>query len=144
MTNHDLQSVKDALIAAGVEIYRTHATEIEIAERIRVHLMDAGVRIVIEPDACVVVFTARSQRSDFPHETAEQLFARVRGSLETEASARGFMERDANTTEVRDPSDENHVLDVWHEVAFTKRVDNTAQLVDDVKWALGVEKYIQQ
>jgi len=137
----DLQAVKQALVAAGVEIYRTRPEEIQITERVRLHIMDSGVRISIT-DAPAVVFTARSQRSDFPHEAPDELFAKVRGAVGQAATARGYEEKSSGTTEVTDPIDALKILDVWHEVTFTKPVGSIEDAVDEVLWALAQEKYV--
>lgn len=141
MQNSDLQAVKQALVAAGVEIYRTRPEEIQIAERVRLHIMDSGVRISIA-DPSAVVFTARSQRSDFPHEPPDELFAKVRGTVGIAATARGYAEKSFGTTEVTDPIDAQKILDVWHEVTFTKVVGSIEDVVNEVLWALAQEKYV--
>jgi hypothetical protein len=143
----ELQAVKQALVAAGVEIYRTRPDELQIAERIRLHIMDSGVRVLFRTDTddregAAVAFTARAQRSDFPNESPEQLFAKVRGAIGAVAAARGYAEVGSGSTEVKDPIDANKVLDVWHEVTFTRAVDAIEVAVDEVRWALSQEKYI--
>ena len=137
----NLQTVKRALIDAGVEIYRTRADEIHIAERIRLHIMDSGIRIVFADEA-KVVFSARSQRSDFPAETENALFEKVRSTVGRAASERGFSEVSANTVQVKDPVDNEKVLDVWHEVTYSRAVSDIASAVADVQWSLALEKYI--
>ena len=140
MSTPDLQTVKTALVAAGLEIYRTHASEIQVAERVRLHLMDSGVRVIVG-DPISVCFTARSQKSDFPGVAAKDLFEKVREAIGKDASAHGFAESRAHTIEVKDPVDASKVLDVWHEVTYVKTTDE-AGLVDEVRWALEVEKYV--
>ncbi|MBW1906830.1 MAG: hypothetical protein JRJ24_16290, partial [Deltaproteobacteria bacterium] len=46
-----------------MEIYRTDDRELQIAERVRLHIMDSGVRVVLN-SGLLVQFTARTQRSD--------------------------------------------------------------------------------
>jgi len=143
----ELQALKKALVAAGVEIYRTRPDELQIAERIRLHIMDSGVRVSFRVDGegreeAAVVFAARAQRSDFPNESPEQLFAKVRGAIGAIAESRGYAEVGSGSTEVKDPVDANKVLDVWHEVTFTRAVDAIETAVDEVRWALSQEKYI--
>ena len=140
MSKPDLQAVKKALVAAGLEIYRTQASEIQVAERVRLHLMDSGVRVMVA-DEITVCFTARSQRSDFPSVPPKDLFDKVRDAVGDEAERRGYSESRAHTIEVKDPVDAAKVLDVWHEVTYGKRTDE-GDLVDEVRWALGVEKYV--
>lgn len=141
MTKNDLQAVKQALVSAGVEIYRTRPGEIQVAERIRLHIMDSGIRVQLDEDARIV-FTGRSQQADFPHDTDEAHFARVRAALGELAEGRGYVERGSSATEIRDPSDDTRLLDVWHEVSFSKGVSSIEEAVAEVTWALSVEKYI--
>jgi hypothetical protein len=137
----DVQRVKQALVDAGVEIYRTDESRIQIAERIRLHIMDSGVRVELD-EHVRVLFTARSQRSDFPNAKADELFEKVRHSVGTEAGSRGYAERDATTIEVKDPVDQSRILDVWHEVTYAKELPDFGAVVDEVRWALEVEKYV--
>lgn len=139
MSQADLQSVKKALVDAGVEIYRAQGQEIQVAERVRLHLMDSGVRVRTDPLS--VSFTCRSQRSDFPNVAPVDLFEKVRTKIGKDATDRGFVESNASTTEVKDPVDASKVLDVWHEVTYAKETDESS-LIDEVRWALGIEKYV--
>lgn len=141
MSKPDVQRVKEALIDAGVEIYRTNDSEIQIAERVRLHIMDSGVRVRIE-EPVQVLFTARSQRSDFPNAAAADLFDKVRSNVGSQAQERGYEERDANTIEVKDPVNDSKVLDVWHEVTYTKALPDESAIIEEVNWALEVEKYV--
>jgi len=138
----DLLALKQALVDAGVEIYRAREAEIQVAERVRFHIMDSGVRVLLPPPSLTVAFTARSQRSDFPKMTPEDLFEKVRRSVGGAASERGYEEASAKTIDVTDPVDAQKVLDVWHEVTYAKPVEDTTQIVDEVRWALEVEKYV--
>ena len=137
----DVQRVKQALIDAGVEIYRADDAEIQVAERVRLHIMDSGVRVELGTPARVL-FTVRSQRSDFPHAKPDELFDKVRGSIGEQASLRGYAEHDATTVEVKDPVDGAKILDVWHEVTYVKDLADLGALVEEVRWALEIEKYV--
>src|SRR5262249_50805967 len=117
------------------------ATEIRVAERVRMHLMDSGV-CVSAPSEPLVSMTVRSQRSDFPTLQAEELFHKVREALRPNAEARGFREVHAAARDITDPIDQSHVLDVWHELTFAKEVPDLAALIEDVRWALGVPKCV--
>ena len=141
MTKLDAQTIKRALTDAGVEVYRTQEGEIHVAERIRLHIMDSGIRVKIA-ERLKVLFTARSQQSDFPNHGADVLFNKVRDSVGTAAGTRGYVEAGAVTTQVTDPVDKTKILDVWHEVTYEKEAQNVDSLVDEVRWALDVEKYI--
>ena len=137
-----IQSIQQALASAGVEIYRTDEQELQIAERIRLHIMDSGVRVVLR-DGLAVQFTARTQRSDAPSAPPEELFRRVREEVGERAGNRGYLEANAEVVEVKDPVDEARVLDVWHEVTYRKMIDEPAEAVREVRWALDLEKYVQ-
>ena len=141
MSRTDLQRVKQTLVAAGVEIYRTQPEELALAERVRLHIMDSGVRVRLAEELGVA-FTARSQRSDFPGEEADALFRRVRETIGEAAGGRGYEEESSRTVEVKDPMNEATVLDTWHEVTYTKATESEASLLEEVRWALSLEKYV--
>ena len=134
MTQITPQGIKKAIIDAGFEIYRASGAKIRLAERVRLHLMDSGITVDVTESAAVS-FTVRSQRSDFPMASAENLFAKVRESMKESVAARGFVEIDAVTREVKDPVDDNNVLDVWHELTYSKTAPDVQMLIDDVRWA---------
>ncbi len=137
-----IQSIQQALANAGVEIYRTDEHELQIAERIRLHIMDSGVRVVMD-DGLVVQFTARTQRSDAPSAQPEDLFRRVREEIGEQAGSRGYRESNAEVVEVKDPVDDARVLDVWHEVTYRKPLAQLDDAVTEVRWALELEKYVR-
>jgi hypothetical protein len=137
-----IQDIQHALADAGVEIYRTGDQELQIAERVRLHIMDSGVRVVLN-GGLVVQFTARTQRSDAPSAHAEDLFRRVREEVGEQAGSRGYQESSAEIVEVKDPVDEARVLDVWHEVTYRKPLAAIADAVSEVRWALNLEKYVR-
>jgi hypothetical protein len=138
----DAKKVKEQLVGAGIEVYRARPTEIHIAERVRLHLMDSGIRVLLGEELRVT-FTARSQRSDFPDSASEvQLFARIRGVVGPGAEARGYAESWSGTTQVRDPINDAKILDVWHEVTWTKPLDGVDAAIDEIRWALGLERYV--
>ena len=43
----DVKQLKAELALAGIEVYRSRKAEIHIAERVRLHIMDSGVRLQI-------------------------------------------------------------------------------------------------
>jgi hypothetical protein len=137
-----IQDIQQALAEAGVEIYRTADQELQIAERVRLHIMDSGVRVLMNGELAVQ-FTARTQRSDAPSARPEDLFRRVREEVGQRAGSRGYEESGAEIVEVRDPVDEARVLDVWHEVTYRKALDDAGDAVAEVRWALELEKYVQ-
>ncbi len=137
-----IQSIQQALASAGVEIYRTDDQELQIAERIRLHIMDSGVRVVVR-DQLAVQFTARTQRSDAPSAHSDELFRRVREEIGEQAGSRGYLESHAEVVEVKDPVDDARVLDVWHEVTYRKSLQAVDDAVTEVRWALDLEKYVR-
>ena len=137
-----IQSIQQALAGAGVEIYRTEEHELQIAERIRLHIMDSGVRVVVR-DGLAVQFTARTQRSDAPSAQPDELFRKVREVIGEQAGSRGYEESSAEVVEVKDPVDEARVLDVWHEVTYRKPLQQLDDAVDEVRWALDLDKYVR-
>ncbi len=137
----DVGSLEKALVDAGLEIYRTEQNEVQVAERIRLHIMDSGVRVLVA-EHFTVQFTARSQRSDFPNDAADDLFARVRSKVGEGAGQRGYIEKAHATVEVKDPVDDNKVLDVWHEITYAKATSPLSAVVEEVRWALDVDKYV--
>lgn len=142
MSSSDLKQVKDELAKAGFEIYRTRPpAEIQVAERVRLHIMDSGIRVRLS-DGLIVSFTARTQRSDFPTDSAEDLFAKVRHAVGVSAGERGYEEEVAQTVEVKDPMDDTRILDTWHEVTYAKSLDSIEAVLDEIRWALGIEKYV--
>ena len=137
-----IQEIQEALADAGVEIYRAGDQELQIAERVRLHIMDSGVRVVLSSELAVQ-FTARSQRSDAPSAQSAELFRRVREEIGERASSRGYEEAGAEIVEVKDPVNEARVLDVWHEVTYRKPLAAVGDAVAEVRWALDLEKYVQ-
>lgn len=137
-----IEDIQRALADAGIEIYRSAAEELRIAERVRLHIMDSGVRVVTIPDLAVE-FTARAQRSDAPSAPSEELFQRVRDAVGERAANRGYEESGAEIVEVKDPVNEARVLDVWHEVTYRKSLDDFGATVEEVQWALDLDKYVR-
>lgn len=141
MATLDTSTIREALEEAGLEVYRARPDEIAIAERIRLHIMDSGVRVILGENTSVR-FTARSQRSDFPNASPEELVDRVRNVVGEAALERGFTELETRVHSVTDPVDDSRVLDVWHEVVYDKPVEDLAGVIDEVRWALELEKYV--
>jgi hypothetical protein len=138
-----LDNVRARLLESGLEVFRVQGHALQLAERVRSHIMDAGVsvRVAAELSAQVVV---RAQSSDFPTESADALFARVRDAIAELAKTRGFREATAQAREIRDPVDDTRLLDVWYELTFTKSAAEIDGLIDDVRWALRLPKCISR
>jgi hypothetical protein len=137
----DAKQIKTELVAAGFEVYRTRPDEVQVAERIRLHIMDSGIRVFLK-DAVHVAFTVRQQRSDFPDVLPETLMDRARREVGVAAKGRGYVETQAGSVEVKDPMDATRVLDVWHEVTYEKAIPDVATAVDEVRWALSIERFL--
>ena len=137
-----LEALSEAVVKAGLEIYRADAAEIRIAERVRMHLMDSGVAIALAPLPRVLV-TVRAQRSDFPMASESELFDTVRGALRDATQARGYDEANAAARDIVNPGDATDVLDVWHELTYQKSIADLAMLISEVQWALTVPKCIE-
>lgn len=130
--------IKKALVASGLEVYRTRGSVVHVAERVRENLiMDA--RIHIDGARGAVGFFVRAQRNDFPQEADEQLFERARGVARA-AVARGFAEVATQVTEVSDPGGSSELLDTWCEVLFEKTFDDVDRAVEEVRFVLSFEK----
>ena len=134
-------SVKTALVAQGIEVYRVQGDVVEVAERVRLHLMDSGIRVVTGANA-QVRFTARTQRSENQHLSPEAQFERVRAAVGALAAAEGWHEVEAASKEVLDPVDHTKVLDVFFEVTYARDVAADDEATSAVQWALGIEKYV--
>jgi hypothetical protein len=138
----DVKKLKEQLVGAGIEVYRTRPTEIHVAERVRLHIMDSGIRVAVG-DELRVTFTARTQRSDFPIDASEaELFARVRDTIGQTAKEHGYEETWSGTTAVKDPVDEQRVLDVWHEVTYGKTAVDPEVAVQEVRWLLALDRFV--
>lgn len=141
MADLTLSALKQAFTDAGLEIYRVDDQCIRIAERVRMHLMESGVVVTCE-EAPRVALTVRGQRSDFPSVEEGALFARVRRAFGPRMHERGFEEVSASTRDIHNPADDSQLLDVWFEITFARTRADVRELVDDVRWALGVRKCI--
>ncbi|NOY89782.1 MAG: hypothetical protein GXP55_01140 [Deltaproteobacteria bacterium] len=141
MSRLDANALEAALTEAELEIYQKIGTDILLAERVRLHMMDSGVRLRVE-SGCEVRFTTRCQRSDFPSDDEAALYARVREATGPLAQAQGFREVGAERVQVTDPMDASKLLDTWHEITWARAVTDTQQAVELARWALTVEKYV--
>jgi hypothetical protein len=136
-----LDATRAALLGNGIEVFRVKDGAIQLAQRVRSHLMDAGVSVNCGAHANVL-FTVRAQNSDFPGTSAEEMFGKVRKEIATRAQAQGFAESDSRCRQIQDPVDALHILDVWYELTFSKPTQDLTQLLADVRWALDVSKCI--
>jgi hypothetical protein len=131
--------LKKQLTLAGLEVFRIQGSRVCLADRVRENLiMDSGVSVTVG-DALVIRFVVRAQASHFPGLTAEKLFGMARKAAAA-SEARGYREVETMVVPIKDPGGGPGTLDTWYEVAFEREVQ-AAVLVDELKYALGVEKY---
>jgi hypothetical protein len=139
MSSSTAHEIKQALIAAGFEVYRTRGDEVQVADRVRDNLiMDSGVS-VRGGDPLRVQIVVRAQRCDFPSDAVHSLFDRAR-ALGAGALERGFAESGTRATPMYDPTDSSRTLDTWYEVFFEKAVLTLSDAIEEVKFAVTVEK----
>jgi hypothetical protein len=137
--SHNTASIKNALVSAGFEVFRSRGEEIVLAERPRENLiMDSGVRLRVG-DALEVRIVLRAQKADFPNEDEAHLFERVR-RLAAPALSDGFAEVATAVTPVKDPSDEERTLDTFYEITYAKRTSALNDALAELKFALSMEK----
>jgi hypothetical protein len=130
--------IKKALVAAGIEVYRTEGDLVHIAERVRENLlMDAGISI--HAGALKVVFVVTAQRSEFPDDGDERLFERARQQARS-AIDRGYREASAEARDVVHPSDARRRLDTFCEVQFEKVASDVDAAVAEARFILGLDK----
>jgi hypothetical protein len=139
MSSSTVVEIKKELIAAGFEVYRTRGDEVQVADRVRDNLiMDSGVSIHGGP-ALRVQIVVRAERCDFPSDVPESLFDRAR-TLGAGAVVRGFAETGTRTNPMHDPTDPSRTLDTWYEVVFEKAVPTLSDAIEEVRFAVTVEK----
>ena len=132
---------KKALIAAGLEIYRTRGEVIYLADRVRENLlMDAGVFVRVG-EAMEVGLLVRAQSSDFPGEDDAQLFERAR-AVAARAIPDGYREASVQLHKVADLNDPERTLDTWCEVQLEKPVADLAAAIDEVRRAIAFDKAV--
>lgn len=141
MTAPTIEVARAAITNGGLEVFRVKDETIQLAERVRSHLMDAGVSVSFGEQPSVQ-FIVRAQNSDFPGCAPEEMFGRVRHAVAGSAAARGFTESDQRCRQIHDPVDDSRVLDVWYELTFTKAAHELTQLMDDLRFALSVKKCV--
>jgi len=138
-----VSAMKKALVAAGLEVYRTRGEIIGLADRVRENLlMDAGAFVGVgEPMRVGIV--VRVQSSDFPGEAEAQLFERAR-AVAASAIPAGYREITAQVQRVTDPDDPARTLDTWCEVQLEKLVADLAAAVDEARRAVAFDKAVSR
>lgn len=134
------QDLKKALVAAGLEVYRTTSEEVVLADRVRENLiMDSGVRVRPGSPGFEVAMVLRVRKAHFPNEADGVLFDHVR-RLGASAVSRGFAERESRVMPLSDPGDPHRVLDIFYEIVFTRHAEKLESAIEAVRFALEVAK----
>lgn len=136
----DIKELKRALVADGLEVFRTRGEEVHLAERQNVQLMDAGVRVRGGASPAVVVI-ARAQRNDAPTLSEAALLDLVRARAAALREA-GYSEVHSGPREIRSVSDPEQLLDVWYEVTWRRDVDTLGDAVREARRAMLAERYV--
>lgn len=130
------QELKKALVAGGLEVYRTSGDAVLLADRVRDNLiMDAGVSV--RESSVTLVLHAR--RAQFPNEAESAIFEHIRG-LAAGARSLGFVEQGTRVTPLRDPSDPTRTLDTFFEVVFARATRDLSETVKIAHAALDLAK----
>ncbi len=136
-----IAETKKALVAAGLEVYRTRGEVVFLADRVRENLlMDAGA-FIRSGAALAVGFVVRAQASDFPGEDEAQLFARARAAAAFALLA-DYGEVGAQLHTVADPGDPARIVDTWCELSMEKRVADLEAAIDEVRRAVAFDKAV--
>ena len=140
-TSATTAETKKALVAAGLEVYRTRGEVVFLADRVRENLlMDAGA-FIRAGAALTAGFVVRAQASDFPGEDEAQLFARAR-AVAASALLSGYGEAGAQLHTVADPGDPTRIIDTWCELSMEKPVPDLAAAIDEVRRAVAFDKAV--
>lgn len=127
--------LKRLLKAEGFEIYRTLGAFVVLAERVRANLiMDSGVAAASQNGLALRV-VVRGQMSHFPGASGDSLLGHV-GTLASVFEGRGYAAEEPRKTEMLDPSDPSHVLDVGYEIALGRSVGSVGELIEELRLAL--------
>ncbi len=141
MTLPTPQEIKKAIVAAGLEVFRTRPDEVVLAERVRENLiLDSGVRVrpgAADAGGCEVRVVMKVQQADFPGEPDEALFNRARA---LGARASGFVEVGTHTDTVSDPGGSQRTLDVVYEVVFSKAEVDLDAAIATAKTIMTLER----
>lgn len=132
--------LKKSLIAQGFEVYRTLPDRVALAERVRDNLLMDGNVAACAGECLSVRFTTRAQQSAFPNDDEGTLIGRARSQGDL-SLARGYVEVDCAIVPVYDPGDSSRTLDTWFEVTFARQVSSFDELVQELRFALGLDKY---
>jgi len=131
--------LKKVLQAKGLEIYKTTAEEVVLAERVRDNLlMDSAVAVRAGSNLSIRI-AVRAQASNFPGEAPERLLARARATAQPTLAA-GYSETSTRTVVIADPGDRSRTIDTWYEVWLERSLTPQADLEAELRTALAFEK----
>ena len=142
------RELKQELVAAGFQVYRSEPTQLQLAVRVRENLiMDSGVWVIFNPEQPLgrtdtqfgVRCVFRSQQSDHSADGDDEAFARARG-LAQALEPTGYVERETRVVTVENPSLPGQVLDTWREVVVEKLALGWEELVAELEAALQATK----
>ncbi len=105
--------------------------------------MDSGVEVRVGSDGANVALALRAERSDFPHIDASVIFERILAERAASILDRGYAVDGQRIIDVHDPIDSEKLLDVWYEIEFAKHVSDPKGSVDEIRWALTIDKYVK-
>ena len=143
-----IQELKRALVQSGLEIYRTRPDAVHLAERPRDNqILDAGisVRPAASDGSLEIRVVLRAQKSDFPRDTPERAWDRVRALARTELFATSLVygEQELREQAMLDPGDKTKTLDIWYEIVWSISVGDLELAIREVKRVLPIEKYVK-
>lgn len=137
---HTIAELQDLLIRNGFEVYTVEATTLHVAERLRFHLLDSGIRL-FATEPLRLRFTVRSERSHAPSLSPSAHFARVRDAVAPQAAEADYYEAGTDTRLIPDPNHERELLDIWYEMHFHKPV-TPQTLPDEVRYCLIQPRFV--
>ncbi len=140
MDSIDVKQLRNALEAAGLEIFRTRGDEVHLAERHNLQLMEARVRVRRGAEAAVMV-VLHAQRSDAPQTEEAALFTLIRDRAAA-LLARGYVEQGAASRGITSVSDPDHLLDTWFEVTYARPVSSVEEAVAEAQAAMATPRYV--
>lgn len=129
----NLTILQNLLVKNGFEVYATEGSEVRLAERVRVHLMDSGVTIRLDgadtggATGATVTFTMRSESSQLPGHSETEHFESVRRAATTQNAALGYREASSLARRIEDPGNPSDTLDTWYEVSFCRKLTDVSE-----------------
>lgn len=142
------KELKQELVAAGFQVYRSEAKQLQLAVRVRDNLiMDSGVWVTFDPEQVLghsdtlfgVRCVFRSQQSDHAADGEDQAFRRA-SELAEALTPTGYVESERRVIQVENPSHPGQLLDTWREVVVEKGELGWNELLTELRAALQATK----